>query len=122
MFPYKASINNTNKNIIFPTAVFTLQLAHSASSLPRTSECRGRGADDPQAGALQSSAVCQKQRDGLTGAILGCFVSCHSFIPLKFLVSRKNCKEFDELYHGKQKDKNIKVVYLKASFAKNKFI
>ena len=107
--PSKASINNTNKNIIFPTAVFTLQLAHSASSLPRTSECRERGADDPQAGALQSSAVCQKQPDGLTGAILGCFVSCHSFIPLKFLVSCKNRKEFDELYRSKQKDKKVKI-------------
>ena len=76
--------------------MFTLQLPHSASSLLCTSgtlRVLGQSrADDPQSwgGDCKVQLPARRKCDGLTGAILGCFVSCRSFIhspKLKFLVS-----------------------------------
>ena len=87
--PNIAPINNTNNNIIFSTLMFTLQLPHSTSSLQhlrgeRVGALQGAGLMMTlRAGVCKVQLFARSRCDGLTGAILGCFVSCHSFIPTK---------------------------------------
>ena len=70
--------------LYFP--LLCLQLPHSTSSLQHLrGVCWGvtrSRADDlkSSAGVCKVQLFARSQCDGLTGAILGCFVSCHSFI------------------------------------------